>query len=326
VAAGQRATVFVDARGNLYHWTLRRPGSRHALAAGSRRGFALRVRLPAGHAGLYELALRYNGHRTIVPLIASAPVSAPGRVLVVLPALTWQGSNPVDDNNDGLPNTLTAGDSIELARPLVNGLPAGLPDLVGILGYLQRHHLSYGLTTDLALAQGAPPAIGGYRGVILAGDEPWVPSSLAGRLRSYVSAGGHVLSLGLDSLRRGVTLTTTRAYEPTGPRSADIFGARFGPVTRTRGALILAGPDRLGIFTGTSGALRYGLDQPFTGLTPPLKVASAAGVGSAASAVIGFDLGRGLVIEVGLPGFGARLAHDLNSQELLARIYRVLAR
>ena len=47
-------------------------------------------------------------------------------MLVVLPALTWQGHNPVDDNGDGLPDTLDAGVPIELDRPLADGLPAGL--------------------------------------------------------------------------------------------------------------------------------------------------------------------------------------------------------
>jgi hypothetical protein len=342
VGAGRSAEALVDARGNAFHWTLRRAGSSRRLDSGSTRGYSLAVHLAAGHAGLYELELRYGAHRTAVPLVASAGMSnQPGaagtggapstatarpRVLVVLPALTWQGRNPVDDDHDGLPNMLAAGTPILLARPLADGLPAGWPDLTGVVSYLQRHHLGYELTTDLALAEGSGPALRDFPGVILAGDELWTPPALAAGLRSYVQRGGRLLSLGLDSLRRGVTLTATQALHPTAARSADIFGVRVGPLARARGALIVAGTDKLGLFRGTSGVWRYRAYEPFTGVIPPATLASSAGVASGRSAVIGLRLGVGMVIEVGLPGFGARLAGDPNSQQLFSRLYRVLAR
>ena len=43
-----------------------------------------------------------------------------------------------------------------------------------------------------------------------------------------MTAGGRVLSLGVDSLRRGVTVTGDRALDPTRPRATDAFGARLG--------------------------------------------------------------------------------------------------
>ena len=50
---------------------------------------------------------------------------AAAHVLVVLPALTWQGANPVDDNGDGLPDTLTTGD-VDRPRPAAGRrTPAG---------------------------------------------------------------------------------------------------------------------------------------------------------------------------------------------------------
>ena len=55
-------------------------------------------------------------HVASAPIIATPARRAP--VLVVLPALTWQGANPVDDTGDGLPNTLGAGRSVRLDRPL----------------------------------------------------------------------------------------------------------------------------------------------------------------------------------------------------------------
>ncbi|MEO6859440.1 MAG: FlgD immunoglobulin-like domain containing protein [Solirubrobacteraceae bacterium] len=328
VAAGSKATVYVDARQHPYHWALRRAGRKPVLAAGSTRSVTLRVPLPSSGAGLYELALRYGDHRSTVPLIAGPRSGPGGKVLVVLPALTWQGVNPVDDDHDGIPDTLTAGYPVPLARPLVNGLPAGWDDESELLSFVRHHHLSFSVTTDLALALATPGATGlsSYRGVILAGDETWLAPSLASALRTYVTGGGHVLSLGIDSLRRGVTLNSTRAYDPTAPRSTDALGARVGPVTPSRGSLILAGHDALHLFSGTSGTLRYPTFQSFPGLSAPLAVASEAGVSPSTPAVIAYRLGHGLVIDVGLPGFGSSLAHNFDGQQLMLSMYRVLTR
>jgi hypothetical protein len=325
VAAGGTATVYVDARQHLYHWALRRPFRKAVLGHGASRAFSLSVPIPRAGAGLYELALRYAGHRTLVPVVAGPAAGSGGKVLVVLPALTWQGVNPVDDDHDGLPNTLTAGYPTGLDRPLVNGLPAGWHDAVTLLTFLRRHHLGYGLTTDLALAL-HPGALTGYRGVILAGNETWIPNALAAQLREYVSSGGHLLSLGIDSLRRGVTLTSTQASDPTSPRAVDALGAHVGPVTSTHGALILAGRDLLHLFSGSSGTLRYPDYQSFPGLGGDLQLASEAGVSPTSPAVIGYRLGRGIVVEVGIPGFALSLSHNFDGQQLMSGIYRVLAR
>ncbi|MDQ6729244.1 MAG: hypothetical protein M3022_02790 [Actinomycetota bacterium] len=328
VAPGATATVFVDARQHGYAWALRRAGADQVIASGGSRAIGLHVTLPSHPAGggLYQLALRYGIHRTVVPLVG-APAAVSARVLVVLPALTWQALNPVDDDGDGIPNTLSGGYPVLLSRPLVNGLPAAWGQQVALLAYLQRNHLSYELTTDLGLTFGVGPQLAGHAGVILAGDERWVPPGLATALRGYVTGGGHLLSLGVDSLRRGVTLSAARATHPTPPRPADILSARMGPVTRTHGAFILAGRDRLGLFRGTSGAFRaFSAYQSFSGVTAPLTVASAAGATSTSSAIIGYRLGQGTVIDVGIVGFAARLARSTDTQEILRRIWTVISR
>ncbi len=116
VAAGAAATVFVDARRHGYAWALRQPGADRVLASGGSRAIDLHVPLPsqASRTGLYQLALRYGVHRTLVPIVG-APPAASARVLVVLPALTWQALNPVDDDGDGVPNTLSAGSPVRLS-------------------------------------------------------------------------------------------------------------------------------------------------------------------------------------------------------------------
>jgi hypothetical protein len=327
VRAGTTATVYVDARDHAYRWTLRRAGVGKVLGAGSSSAFALPVALPAGGAGLYELTLRWGSHRTAVPLVASAPAAAREPVLVVLPALTWQGSNPSDDDGDGLPNTLQAGDPIRLERPLADGLPAGLSDEAALLAYLRKAGLRFDLTTDLGLIEGSGPQLAGHAGVVLAGSERWLPGSLGSALSTYVEQGGHVLSLGIESLLRGVTVSDGRALDPTGPQATDALLARPGRVVSSAGALILVDKDGLHIFSGTSNALRgYNSYEPIPSVQAPAAIASAAGASNSQPSIIGYRLGHGIVIDIGLPGFGASLARNFDAQQLIGRIWSVLSR
>jgi hypothetical protein len=286
------------------------------------------VPLPGGGPGLYELALRWGAHRTVVPLVASAPHGAAhAKVLVVLPALTWQGENPVDDDNDGIPNTLTAGQPIRLARPLANGLPVGFGNEAALISHLRSAHLPFDLTTDLGLLQNVGPTLSGHRGVVLAGDERWLPESFGSTLSTFVEEGGHVLSLGIDSLRRPVTVAGDQALDPGSAHAADFLLAKPGQLVSTHGALILVDKDALHIFRGTSGALRgYRSYQPITSVVSPAAIVSAAGVSNAQPSVVGYRLGHGVVVDIGLPGFGASLRHNLDASELLSSVWGLLSR
>jgi flagellar hook assembly protein FlgD len=339
VRAGTRATVFVDSLQQAYGWTLRRAGGGGAAGTGTGTGtgrvldsgtssaYTLSVPMPAGGPGLYELSLRSGTHRTTVPLIASAPPAGRAPVLVVVAALTRQGLNPSDDDGDGLPNTLQAGDPVRLERPLADGLPAGLGDEAALLAYLRKAGLRFDLTTDLGLLGGVGPQLKGHAGVVLAGSERWLPDSLGSALSTYVEQGGHVLSLGIDSLRRGVTISAGRALDPTGPRTTDALLARPAGVVSGAGTLILVDKDGLHIFSGTSNALRgYRSYEPIPSVAAPAVIASAAGASNAQPSIIGYRLGHGIVIDIGLPGFGSSLAHNFDAQQLLGRIWSVLSR
>jgi flagellar hook capping protein FlgD/N,N-dimethylformamidase beta subunit-like protein len=330
VPGGSTARVEVDARRHRYFWALRRAATQLVLRSGSSSRHSLAVRLPGGAPGLYELALRRGSHRTIVPLIASAPAgsaAAHARVLVVLPALTWQGLNPDDDDGDGIPNTLSRGLPIRLTRPLVDGLPAGFADEAALVAHLRDTRLPFDLTTDLGLLQGVGPSLAGRHGLVLAGDERWLPESYGSTLSTFVERGGHILSLGIDSLRRSVTVAGGQALDPAPPRATDDLLARPGKLVSARGTLILAGRDGLHIFSGTSGALRgYGAYRPILGVSPPAAIVSAAGASNAQPSVVGYRLGRGAVVDVGLPGFGSSLRHNLDASELLASVWSLLRR
>jgi len=338
VAAGSTATVFVDSRRHPYRWALRRVGSKRVLEHGSVHASALgisprlRVHMPATGAGLYELAVRSGPHRTLVPLVASRRNSG-AKLLVVLPTLTWQGENPVDDDHDGIPNTLENGGPVNLLRPLANGLPAGFDDEAAFLAYLDESHLAYDLTTDFALIAGSGPPISRSRAVVLAGSERWVPSSFGATLRSFVQRGGRVLSLGIDSLHRGVTVRITAqsatALHPTGPSKYDVFGARPGPLQTHNRDFILVIKDRLGIFSTTAAAFPgFSSFQPFASVAEPAgPIESAAGTSTSTATIIGFRRGRGIVVQIGLPGFGTSLIRgNTDTQELIRRLWTVLAR
>ncbi len=327
--AGSAAAVYVDARGEPYRWTLWRVGARRPSGRGAQRGYLLRVKLPpAQGAGLYQLVITSGAHRTDVPLLASYPAARHGpRILVVVPALTWQGRNPVDDPpQDGLPNTLDAGGPIELNRVLANGLPGGFADEAAFLAYLDRANLPYDLTSDIALIQGTGPTLAGHSGVVLAGTERWIPASLGTDLRSYVEDGGHVLSLGIDSLRRVVRIRGTTAVAPSAPASSDVFGARPGTVVINNTDLITVIEDGLRIFSGTSGAFQgYRSFEPIHVMAPG-RLLSAAGTTNSTQAIVGYQLGRGTVVDVGLVGFGSSLAHNLDARELVSRLWTLLRR
>jgi hypothetical protein len=326
VQAGTPATVFIDSRRKPYRWALRAAGNRHrVIARGHGTGVTLQVRLPAiPSAGVYELAVRSGLARTVVPLVASTRAGAPrARVLVVLPSLSWQGTNPVDDDGDGVPNTLTGGGPISLQRPLVLGLPAGFTDEAALVDYLLHQHRRFDVTTDLALVANAAAQLRGRTGVVLAGSEMWLPTATSDALRAFVQAGGHVLSLGHDSLRRGVTVQGSTALDPTGPAPTDAFGARPGtPVTGNRDLLTVIS-DGLHIFTGTSGA--FSGVRTFQPITPAAsELVSVAGTSTSTPGIIGFALGHGAVVDVGVAGFASALPHNADFQEFLARVWSLL--
>jgi hypothetical protein len=271
------------------------------------------------------LALRSAAGATTVPIVASGAPHA--RVLVVLPALTWQGLNPVDDTGDGLPNTLENGGPINLDRPLVDGPPAGIADQAGLLAYLDSSHRPYDLTTDLGLIMGTPPTLAGHTAVVLAGSERWLPASESAALRSFVLTGGRVLSLGVDSLRRNVTVAGRRALNPTAPSAADALGAHIGALAPKTPAPVSVTSDGLGLFTGVSAPLAgFRLYQPVVAVAAPGRVKSSAAPAGGSPAIVGYGLGGGIVIDLGVPGFGAALSGDADARQLIDQIWGVVSK
>jgi len=331
IATGHRATFGVDARGGDYTWKLRRV-AQDAVRKGEDDRPLLRVPVPKGASGLDLLTVRRGGRTATSPLAVQS--SKDRKVLVVLPFLTWQGLNPVDDDGDGRPNTLTAGLPVRLARVFAgDGMPSGLATQgAPILAALDRAGRDYDITTDVALEAGTGPQLDGHTGVLLAGDATWLPNKVARRLSRFVRAGGNVASFGVGALRRYATVTSDgQAEDPTQPTDTDLFGATpakriVDPVTLT------VGEDRIALFDGTSGQFgSFVGTEPFGGVgvrdEGGAVVASAVVDGDAARPVIlATRVGKGVVVRFPIPGLPAKLASDPELTQLLRNTWILLSR
>ena len=153
VTAGQRVEFGVDARGARVPLA-RAPRGRLGGAQarlGDRRRCSPSAR-PTGPSGVYLLELRSGRWHTTVPFLVQAEKRS--SVLVVVPAITWLGTDKVDDRPfDGLPNTLADGGTVRWPRAFVgtDGLPAGWSEIAPLLVFLDRQRIRYDLTSDLDL-------------------------------------------------------------------------------------------------------------------------------------------------------------------------------
>jgi hypothetical protein len=266
VRAGRRVEFFVDSRRRPYRWSIRRVGaSRPARRGRGAPGRTLAVRAPGGVSGAYLLEVRSGRYSARVPFLVQAAERA--RLLVVVPTITWLGVDQVDDDGDGLPNTLENAGPVTWPRVIAGdgGLPATFADQTApLLVFLDRARIRYDLTSDIALARSRDPRATDREGVVLAGALRWVPRPLARRLRRYAEDGGRLATFGTETLRRGVRLADDRLTRPTQPTPWDPFGARLEPVARPRTAedgrtpvplTALADDPALGLLTGSDGIL-----------------------------------------------------------------------
>ena len=174
--------------------------------------------------------MRSGRYSARVPFLVQAPERA--RLLVVVPAITWLGVDKVDDDGDGLPDTLETGGPVKWPRVIAGdqGLPATFADQTApLLVFLDRARIRYDLTSDIALARSRDPRATDREGVVLAGPLRWVPRTLARRLRRYVEDGGRLASFGT---REPAPWRARRVEPPHAPDAADADG----PVRRAPGA------------------------------------------------------------------------------------------
>ena len=357
VRAGERVQFFVDSRRRAYRWTVRRVGASRPIKKGrGAPGKTLSLRAPRGISGAYLLQIRSGRSRASVPFLVQAQDRA--KLLVVTPTLSWLGVDKVDDDSDGLPNTLETGGPVEWPR-VINGAqgipPAFAAETAPLLVFLDRARIRYDLTSDIALARSRDPRATDREGVILAGSLRWVPRPLARRLRRYVDDGGRLASFGTESLRRGVRIGPRRLTQPTQPTPTDPFGARLEPVANPRTEddgrtplplTALAEEPALGLLTGSDGVIpAFGrLEESVARReTRDAKVLTALGQDvsdterakaeaegelprEALPVLTATRLGKGVEIRVGLTQWAQRAGTDAEVSQITHNIADILRR
>jgi hypothetical protein len=331
--AGDPVEFFVDARRKPWTWSVRRVGS--GAATPSRRKTSARVRLhaPGRESGVYLMQVRTATHAAAVPFAVQS--AKRHRVLVVLPVMTWQGRNALDDDGDGLANLLDDGVGAKLFRVYAgDGLPADFATRdAPLLAWLDRGGHRYDITTDVALAANRGPRLEDHRGVILTSDARWLPRALQQRLRRYVRGGGRVASFGVDALRRQVSLTGRgRMVDPTPGATTDVFGVRLRRLVRLpKPTNLVEASDNIDFFGGTPGAF-----GPFS-LVQETELTAAEAEASAVTespqtgrpVIAAQREGKGLVLRFGAPELPSHLgarANDPNTVALLDRTWTLLSR
>lgn len=336
VAAGSPAELEVGPFDRSFSFVVSRLGDPQPIRRGERIGGRFRVHLPRDtRTGVYLVRVRAGRHRGVWPLaVGGLPQTRRAaqrpRPLVVLPAISWQGLNPVDDDLDGFADTLPASAPVRLDRPFRGG---GLPprfrtEAAPLLLYLDRERLAYDLTTDLSLARREGPALGNAPGVAFAGSALWLPEPLLRRLRDEVGDGLRLASFGADAFRRGVRVRGGLLTDPTGPRRANAFGESTS-LLRTSTAPLTVFEDGLGLFVGLDAFIGdFTLFDQSLGLPSAGRAIATAGRDPSRPAFVAFGLGGGVVIRTGTPQWSSRLSEAALSEEVPAvtnRIWRVLS-
>jgi len=339
--SGKRVVFGVDSRGARYRWSMRLLGdsTRSKRSTESKTKVLVKARAPGKRSGVYLFTAGSRRGSTTVPFAVQGWTSVAGTaakpkgVLVVLPTISWSGTNPLDDDGDGAPNLLTRGNRARLARVSARGLPGRFTaQEAPLLIWLDRARRRYDLTTDAALAQGKGPKLSSYSGVLIPSDMRWLPARVRGRLRSYVRGGGTVASIGTDSLRRTVRIDRRgRMRSPSKNRLTDLFGSRLRPVVKDPTSLqLLKDSPSLTLFEGSGGSFKT-VDSYEETIGPGTgKVLSSAVTVTPEGRVVivGIRYGKGTIIRPGLPQFAVSLAtgEDPALTALMERIWVLLSR
>jgi flagellar hook capping protein FlgD/N,N-dimethylformamidase beta subunit-like protein len=311
-------------------WRLAPYGRGGAIRRGESSGTSLAVRIPRdAEPDVYSLFATSGRRHAAWPLVVGSRGGA-APVLVVLPAMTWQGQNAVDSNRDGWPDTLDDGDNVPLDRGFLHGRPphSVVTESVATLEFLSRIRANYDLTTDVAIAAGKTPGIPGHNGVLLAGSQRWLTPKLELQLRRFVQGGGTVASFGTDALRRDVELKHGQLADPSGRRRADVFGERASLFASPEAPLVVS-QDKLGLFTrGTDGFIgSFTRFERSDALDPKAALLTAAGRGDDPKPdFVAYSLGQGLVIRVGAAGWPEALQSSQEAANATRQMWTLLSR
>jgi len=322
---GQVVRVGVDARGHAFEWSLRPSTGGALLSHGKARGTRLVFRVPAKARGVVQLTVAGNGSRVSVPV---AIATGKPKLLLVLPTIRWQALAPVDGDGDGLPDLLPLGRSASADRlmpAIKGGLDGWAAEVLPLLKVMAQSRISADATTDLALAQGRGPKMADYNGIVLAGEETWLPESLLRAIRNRVNAGKRVLDLGLDSLRRTVQIWGAVISSPSKPSRADALGG-VRSQTQADASYQLQWKDTIGLFSTTGGRIYAPAGWSGTAkVESPGAFVAAAGPEAGIAGIAAWTLGKGIYIRPGITHIAANALVGPTMLEFLTQALAVTA-
>ena len=315
---GEEAAVRVAPPRGGYRWRLRRVGG-ETVERGSGRGATLRFEVPRVANGLYELSVIARDPVPGDPGTARTPIVISDRrdkdLLVVMPAIAWQVTNPVDTTGDGFPENFATLPQGERLRVPADRMLASADGTTGfgaqegafasfLVNLASPPSVEY--TTDFALASAADPAaaLKGQRAVIFAGDERWITPQLGTALRSFVEGGGRLGFFGPDAFRRTARIANGELAGPSERRQRDIFGESIQRIVEAP-APVVPFVDELGLLRGPTG--QFTVFEQSASLARGAEVLTSAGRKVEDPALVGYSLGKGLVIRVGAAGWQSRL-------------------
>ena len=318
--AGTVTAFRVFAAGRRYRWRVQGLGDRRPSAHGTSRSGTLHVRAPGGESRLAVLELRSGRHLYRTPFAVQG--RRHHRVLVVLPAITWQALNPVEAG-EGYPALLPLDRVVGLERPFAGGgLPAPYASAAALAGYLRSARLRYDFTTDLALARAGDASLRRYTGVLVAGAERFAPPTLTRSLAGFVQRGGRLAWLGTGGFSWTVTVGASSIARG---RPSKFLGEQVR-VERGPRALVVLG-DRVNFFHGVTGAF-----GPFPRLESTVRLPAGSRLLASAGAdprrpdVVVYRLGRGVVARIGVDGFARSVETSPSAGRIMRRLWDLLSR
>lgn len=319
VSSGTLASFTVAPPPGGYTWRLQQVGAR-TVARGRARGATLRAQIPDDVSGLFKLTITardpVRGDRGSATTPVAISDRERDRLLIVQPAIAWQTQNPVDVNGDGFGDPYTSLPSGEQLRIDDNRFLASQSGSNGfnlnegaLAEYLQRTNpvLAAATTTDFTLASSDDPAalLEKREAILFTGDERWITPQLGAALRQFVLKGGKVAFFAPDAFRSTVSLPGAQISGPSAHRQRDIFGESIERVTEAP-APVVPFQDELGLFRGPTGLFEQ--FEESRNLAKDATVQTAAGRSAENPAIVGYKLGKGEVIRVGIEGWQAELA------------------
>jgi hypothetical protein len=199
----------------------------------------VRIRLQYWPSGLYFARLRnQRGQVYFATFILRAANNLRGRVAVVMPTNTWQAYNFRDDDDDGVPNTWYANESVttvDLNRPYLDrGVPPHFRQYdLGFLRWLVLTGKSPDFYADDDLEQlRARDLVARYDLIVFPGHHEYVTTREYNAIEGYYRAGGNLMFLTANNffrrvVRTGSSITRTEKWRELGRPEAGWMGVQY---------------------------------------------------------------------------------------------------